>query len=492
MSTVGPADSASNVSRERESLEWVKNHTKETTDGEWRFCTACTSEVPLLKKLKINHGRAPKGVWKNRSGWSTNAKRHLMERHGFAADGKGKCLDEDIDSSLLSFVIPRTSSREMLLNAVAMWVVKDQQPFTAADTAPFRHMLKVYREAPVNIKLPSRDTLRRHIQSLYVEQKAAVIDMLSQQNTRVHVSLDCWTSPFNQAFLAIAGHFIEETPKGFKRSRVLLGFEELKGGHGGRDMLLVVKTVADEFGISGRLGCMTGDNASSNEKLAELLLEWMDTDDMAFFGFEHVRCLAHVINLAAKQALTVSNAAIIKVRAYAKFINASPKRKAEYERCCRIHDYNGGKLDLDVATRWNSTFFMIKRALAQIDVLRSVFTLFPSRDTDDILEEITENDLSSLGVMLELLEMLEISSNRCVGEDVLLSTAFLQFSGLVDFVYDYSKTASEFDAREAAFLAHTKLSEYFAKQDVPAYYIAVILDPRFKMEAFELLEWASE
>ena len=47
------------------------------------------------------------------------------------------------------------------------------------------------------------------------------------------IALDCWTSPFGQAFMAITGYFLDQD---WNYCEVLLGFEHIQGSHTGTQL----------------------------------------------------------------------------------------------------------------------------------------------------------------------------------------------------------------------------------------------------------------
>ena len=52
-----------------------------------------------------------------------------------------------------------------------------------------------------------------------------------------------------------------------------------------------------------------------------------------------------------------------QVRLFCKFIRASPQRLESLEAFCKAFNVTFVKPEMDVATRWNSTFLMLRSAL---------------------------------------------------------------------------------------------------------------------------------
>lgn len=91
-------------------------------------------------------------------------------------------------------------------------------------------------------------------------------------------------------------------------------------------------------------------------------------------------CVGHVLNLAVQDILKVeigsgpvdhtvdmttdssSEKPVNKLRQCVVWIRSSPQNKERFKRCCQSLDLPELQLDLDIRTRWNSTYEMIKKA----------------------------------------------------------------------------------------------------------------------------------
>jgi hypothetical protein len=112
---------------------------------------------------------------------------------------------------------------------------------------------------------------------------------------------------------------------------------------------------------------------------------------------QHIRCLAHIINLAAQEFLRSLKSipeneiedldfenqgekrgrnqvekrgekqceisVVSKLRKAVVAIRSSPQRRESFSAQCKAHNLKPKQLTLDVCTRWNSTYNMITRAL---------------------------------------------------------------------------------------------------------------------------------
>jgi hypothetical protein len=118
---------------------------------------------------------------------------------------------------------------------------------------------------------------------------------------KISIALDCWTSPFQQAFMAITGYFIDQD---WNYREVLLGFEPLHGTHSGINLSSVLFDLLQQHQISDRVLAITTDNASNNNTLIASIQESVQSLDICYgAAIIRIPCIAHVIQLSLKQLL---------------------------------------------------------------------------------------------------------------------------------------------------------------------------------------------
>ncbi|KAJ9482154.1 hypothetical protein VN97_g11287 [Penicillium thymicola] len=185
-------------------------------------------------------------------------------------------------------------------NDDVQFITINRLPFQLVENAAFRRLILRLASALSLLTIPSADTIRRQLSARVKERQQDTLRMLPE-HTKVSVALDCWTSPFGQAFMAITGYFIDVD---WIYREELLGFKPLYGTHSGANLSAVLIKTLTGHRIQDRIFVLTTDNASNNKTLVASLQQSLLQQTLAS-GFNVIRipCLAHVIRLSLNQLL---------------------------------------------------------------------------------------------------------------------------------------------------------------------------------------------
>lgn len=191
-------------------------------------------------------------------------------------------------------------SPEEFRKHLVRWVVRSDQPFTAVEDEDFRSLLS--RPKP-DIAVPSADTIKNEIMKTYEEKKACIGDQLRNAGSKISLTLDCWTSPNAKAFLGITAHYIDDV---WVPRSLVLDFVPLDSQHAGEDLCEALVATCEQFGILPKLLGIATDNAANISKLLVCFESaCLDLDRGVTFDKkeQHVRCVAHITNLAVQALL---------------------------------------------------------------------------------------------------------------------------------------------------------------------------------------------
>lgn len=93
---------------------------------------------------------------------------------------------------------------------------------------------------------------------------------------KVSLTLDGWTSPYSDDFLAVTAHWIDQD---WNLREIIMAFEPLDGPHTGENLLKSLITVINRFSLGRKILTITTDNASNMIKMLRLLDNYTTQND---------------------------------------------------------------------------------------------------------------------------------------------------------------------------------------------------------------------
>lgn len=180
-----------------------------------------------------------------------------------------------------------------------------------------------------------------------------------------------------------------------------------------------------------------------------------------------------------------SNEPIVpKLRKLIKKIRKSPQMREKLKKICELYDIKYLVPVIDVATRWDSTFDMIERAIylkAQIGVMCS-----KEKNLKKLL--ITEREWSELSTLRTLLKKFRRSTKFMSMERHPTICAYLPtFEWIVQSVESFIRDnpGPLASAADAGLLKLKKYEEEFQLSECKTIYIGVFLNPALKLNYFK-------
>jgi hypothetical protein len=276
-------------------------------------------------------------------------------------------------------------------NKLIKWVIFDQQPFDVVEDKCF---IDLVAELDSRYKLPCRQTISSWIESIFKKQKIDIKKKFSDFSHKVSLTTDAWTSTTtNQGYLGVTAHWIDDS---WRMKKILLDFIPLNENHTGVYLANKILDTLEEFSLGKKVLAMTTDNGANMVNLAEhlnsYLIQKYDNRD-----FMHLRCGAHVLNLAVKEGIKLIDQPIEKLRKIASTIRNSQPILEELKTIFEMKNQNFLIPDLDITTRWNSLYNMIKKMLRikdMVDILvagnKTLLQIYPDEE-EWINIEVCEN-----------------------------------------------------------------------------------------------------
>ncbi|XP_073470722.1 zinc finger BED domain-containing protein 4-like [Aquarana catesbeiana] len=349
---------------------------------------------------------------------------------------------------------------EQLVKMIAL----DLQPFSVVDDKGFRSFVKALDPSYV---LPNRKTLSGSLlPQLYDSIKAELMVKVSNASA-VCLTTDCWTSRTTTSFMAVTCHYIDDN---FKLSSSLLDCFSFTERHTADNLSVELSKICEEWGITNRIVACISDNAS-NIKAA-----------IRNVGWKYLACFAHTLNLIVRESLKSIQETVTKVKNIVEFVNRSTVATERLKATQRQMGLEELRLKQDVATRWNSTYYMLRRFLDLREAIIATLALVnPNLPTLKLEEwDVVKNACDLLKPFEEV--TMEISADRYVTA----SKVILMARGLQKVVQKFRGTASN---HGPVMQMMNALSEEMQKRFHQIEHFrqlaeATLLDPRFKQRAF--------
>ena len=397
---------------------------------------------------------------------------------------------------------------ELLRSAFTEMIIEDEEPFGFGEKPGFRKFMSI---ACPRFIIPSRRTCTRDTMQLYFEQKAKLKMFFQEHCNRVCLTTDGWTSQQQDSYMTATAHFIDND---WCLHKKIISFFKVKGKKGD-DIGKHLHKVLLDWGLD-KVMTVTVDNASANDSGVSYLRRQMNSlkTSIADGKYLHMRCAAHIVNLIVQDGLKEVDQSIKRIRAAIRFVRASSSRIAKFKEIAQWEKVDSKPfLNLDVCTRWNSTYDMLAAACTY----EKVFARYPEEDpyyTIELLSE-TKPGVPGPGVPDEhdwdnarkLAEFLKYFANITTRVSASLSvTAHTYFHEIleVNALVNEWLTSADFVQQDMGKRMKDKYDKYWGqwhdnlglqnekgkgkekeKENINLLiFVAVVLDPRYKLSQY--------
>lgn len=286
------------------------------------------------------------------TGNTTNMHSHLLRHHPELTEKtvtKSSPAQPGVDT-LFQAKLPFNSTRAKLITqGISVYLCKALRPYSTVENDGFRHMMRILEP---RYDIPSRRYFTdKAIPAMYEETRAKVENALVSAE-RVGLTCDGWTSRATESYLTVTVHFVNND---WELKSYVLQTKVMSGSHTGANISEELQKIAHEWKIDNKEPVVVTDNASNMSVAIELT------------GYQHVRCFAHVLNLASQRALKVTAVSrlLAKVRRISTFFHRSTVGAEALKRNQHLLGLPPHKLIIDMPVRWNSAYEMVSRFLEQ-------------------------------------------------------------------------------------------------------------------------------
>jgi hypothetical protein len=394
--------------------------------------------------------------------------------------GQQQLKVEKDSSKDMTTIAPYRYDEEVSLRKFYLAIVMHEYPFNIAEHEYFVEFIKSLRPS---FPIKSRITIRNEILGMFVQEKEKLYAYFKTVKYRFSATMDMWTSNQNKSYMCVTLHWIDDNWCIQKR---IVNFVHVKGRHTGIKMFETFTKLMVKWYIDKKLFSLTLDNASANEvAVKDIIADLLSNTSSALAcdgAFFHVRCACHILNLVARDGLSVIAPTIENIRQLVLAVKGSSLQLDELMRRateCGLDTSKG--LSLDVATRWNSTYLMLRDAL----YYKAAFMRLKSSDRRRY-EKITPSP-SEWAMAFKLFQCLkkfydltELFSGTLYPTANLFYRGFCEIKILLD---DWCLSQDAIISGMATSM--NKKFEKYRKKSSTTLVVACFLDPRYKKRLIE-------
>ncbi|KAK1434398.1 hypothetical protein QVD17_00138 [Tagetes erecta] len=353
---------------------------------------------------------------------------------------------------------------------IAKMIIAHELPFSFVEYYWFNELMKYNN--PFYQKV-SRSTIRKDCMRV-VEVEREKLKKVFKSVDMISITSDCWTSNQTVGYMCLTAHFIDSN---WKIQKYIIGFSELAPPHNGEVISDAILECLIKWGIQDKIGTITLDNASNNDRAASILKNVFKGKGKLHFEdlFFHVRCCAHILNLVVQDGLGTIDCCLVKVREGVKYLRKTPGRLLKFgEIAITLGIPTRRSLCTDVKTRWNSTHRMLESAMHY----KLVFQGYALRDSNFEWSP-TDDEWARAEKVCKLLEVFLVATKLFSGTLYPTANLFLvEIYKVKKVITNAYESKDEFLNKMSAPM-FAKFDKYWGEIGV-LMSIASILDPRFK------------
>ncbi|CAL5196751.1 unnamed protein product [Lathyrus oleraceus] len=202
--------------------------------------------------------------------------------------------------------------------------------------------------------------------------------------------------------------------------------------------------------------------------------------------YMHVRCCAHILNLVVQDVLKDYHSSISKIRNVVRYVRASPGRLDRFKTCIKEARLQEKSIvQLDVSTRWNSTYIMLESALKFQKALKRLsekcadFVLIQGGIPNNEDWDNAKCFVNFLKIFFDITKKVSgstfVTSSQYFNEHIMILTTFKGWMGLTSSDNLLGKMAENMKAKYENYWGDVKKMNILL-------FVAVVLDPRHKMQ----------
>lgn len=422
----------------------------------------------------------------------SHLKTHHKEQHAAASGAQAPVAGSTtvVGTKSVASFFPSSSTRTCdskragtVTDYILDWVVDSLRPLSVVEDKGFVNLLKLLEP---EFKAPSRTHLAKLMDKRHSTCKSELKAMLKSGGVSgVSLTTDGWSSTATQSFVTHTVHFINDE---WQLVNGVLETAIFKGSHTAEKLAECTQQVVQRFGIKReQVVAVSHDEAANMVAAARILTEEE--------SWESNVCMAHRLQTAIRHGLdldVVSKLLARGRRLVSHFKHSCIAAEALESKQTQLNaSQTPLKVIQDVPTRWNSSFYMLRRLLQLRVALIAVLcdpSVTPKQADRDLLLKDSQWKLAEQ--LVEILEPFEnattaISGQKYVTLSLLMPIASHLYSAMAGECNKQGlATAAKSVARKLKSEMLRKFPDVCCPSPMSLSVVCACLDPRFRCLQF--------
>ncbi|XP_073470760.1 zinc finger BED domain-containing protein 4-like [Aquarana catesbeiana] len=437
----------------------------------WKYFKI-NEDNPRIADCKLCSAKLSRGGTKISSYNTSNLIKHLKLKHKsehgeFTAIGSSSSTQQPTLQQ--TFARREKLSRDnpravQITEALTQFIILDDQPLSIVENMGFQRFLNVLEP---KYDIPSRHYIRDIIlPKIHDTVKKHINIMLQKDIKAISFTTDIWSSSVSPlSLISLTAQWIDGE---FSLHQVMLHATKFEGSHTGQAIANILEEMLQTWAIpKSSVHVVVRDSTKNMIKGMEVV------------GLPSILCVAHTLQLAVSEGLLSQRSIADAVGVGRRIIGHFKHSNLAYSRLQDIQIQLGQpvrRLQQDVQTRWNSTFYMLKSLIEQKRALGVYVSEY------ELPATITANQWNLMEKMVNILAPFEEMTRQ-----VSCSDAFA--SDVIPAVTVLQKVLAKVDEDQGIKTMKSTLLAALQKrfsdtERNPLYCIATLLDPRYKDRFF--------
>jgi hypothetical protein len=349
-------------------------------------------------------------------------------------------------------------------HAIGSMIATDIQPIQMVENEGFKNLIGILEP---RYKIPSRKFFSENVLPNLFQQVNIKIKQLMNGNAGISFTVDLWTAEYTtQSYMSLTAHWLTSA---FHRKAAVLQCELFEAQHTANQISTTFLRMLDKWSIS-----ISNCHLVLHDNGANIIKAFRDINNI-----EHASCFAHTLQLVIKDGL-LSQRFVIDIlstsRTLVGHFKHSSSATSQLHKLQQDLNLTPTQLIQDVPTRWNSSFYLLKRLVE----LRKPVSLYCSEN--DTVTNLTPHQWTVAGNVVSILTPFEELTRDVSNASASISLVIPAVKALTAFV-----TLSENDKGVKTMKSEIldSIQQRFNKlEHTSAFSVSTLLDPRFKTRCF--------